>query len=79
MSRNKIDVSGVLQNFAATFTKLIGHGGKNRVVPCVCVCTKLHSAVQEAYGLIAAERSLRHAVAVTGEMKSKSHGRVPKS
>jgi hypothetical protein len=35
MSRNKIDVSGVLQNFAATFTKLIGHGGKNTVVSYV--------------------------------------------
>jgi hypothetical protein len=33
MSRNKIDVSGVLQNFAATFAKLIGHGGENTVVP----------------------------------------------
>jgi len=42
MSRNKIDVSGVLQNFAATFTKLIGHGGKNTVVSYVCMCTKLH-------------------------------------
>jgi hypothetical protein len=42
MSRNKIDVSGVLQNFAATFAKLIGHGGENTVVPYVCVRTNLH-------------------------------------
>src|ERR1700735_3868264 len=76
---SRIDVSGVLQNFAVTFTKLIGHGGKNRVVSYVCVCTKLHRAVQRPYGLIAPERSLRHAVAVTGGMKSKSHGRVPES
>jgi hypothetical protein len=41
MSRNKIDVSGVLQNFAATSAKLIAHGGKNTVVSYVCVRTKL--------------------------------------
>jgi len=41
MSRNKIDVSGVLQNFAATFTKLIGHGGKNTVVSLGCTRTNL--------------------------------------
>jgi hypothetical protein len=57
MSRNKIDVSGVLQNFAATSAKLIAHGGKNTV--------QIAQAKHEPYGLTLPERSLRHAVAVT--------------
>jgi hypothetical protein len=77
ISRNGLDVSGVLQNlFVATAAKLCGHSGKNTVVSS-CGRARNCASTTQPYGLSPPTQSLRHAVAASQKWKSGRRAGVP--